>query len=188
MGEGKTRRQGMRTRVWASRGQPLPKHSISFPGGAGGGRPKKDAAVGKWKGSREAGRLAEAVLILSRCQRFLRRCGVGRHGLAAAPSQAPCRGGTHSMDPPKTASCGSVRPCNPHPCPDTTLLQAGGVSLCSPGWVQGAGWVWGWGAAGLELGRSTQWLPKPQAGRGRWVPQGKERQCLCWGGTIRAAP
>lgn len=59
MGEGKTRRQGMRTRVWASRGQPLPKHSISFPGGAGGGETKKRRSGGQVQREsrgREAGR------------------------------------------------------------------------------------------------------------------------------------
>lgn len=55
MGEGKTRRQGMRTRVWASRGQPLPKHSISFPGGAGGGDQKKTQRRASGKGVERQG-------------------------------------------------------------------------------------------------------------------------------------
>lgn len=33
---------------------------------------------------------------------------------------------------------------------------------------------------GLDLGCSTQWLRKSQMGRGRRVPQGKERECWCW--------
>ena len=50
-----------------------PSPSAASPSQEVGGRAKKDAAAaGKWKGSGEAGRLAEAVLILSRCQRFLR--------------------------------------------------------------------------------------------------------------------
>lgn len=42
-------------------------------------------------GGRGVRRLAEAVLILSRCQHFLRQCR-GRRRHVAAQSQAPCRG------------------------------------------------------------------------------------------------
>lgn len=98
------------------------------------------------------------------------------------PARLPTKGEGLQHGSLKTESCRSGGPHNPHPCLDTTLLQAGGVSLCSIGWVQGEVWVWGWGAAGPELVCSIQRLPKPQVGdRGRWVPQVKERGCLCWG-------
>lgn len=45
-------------------------------------------------------RLAEAVLILSRCQHFLRQCG-GRCRHVAAHSQSPCQGGGTTCIPPK---------------------------------------------------------------------------------------
>lgn len=42
-------------------------------------------------------------------------------------------------------------------------------------------WVGERSRMGLDLGCSTQWLHKSQMGRGRRVPQGKERVCWCWG-------
>lgn len=58
------------------------------------------------------------------------------------------------MDPPKSALCGSGGPCDPHPCLDMTLLQAGGSASAPLGvrkeWGgdgDGVQQVQSWGAA-----------------------------------------
>lgn len=164
----------MRTRVQVSQGLTPPQAQYLLP------RRKKHTA-GEWKGSQEAERLAEAVLILSRCQRFLRRREGGGAGSQQHPARLPAKAGGAACIPPRLPRAAQEGPATPIHARIRPSKQGDQLLLPRVGARSGVGL--GMGCSGSRVG-----LPKPQAGRGRWVPQGKERGCPCWGGAIRAAP
>lgn len=157
---------GVRTRVWASQ-RPTPLQvQYLLPGRWRDQKKPQQQASGM--GVR---RLSEAVLILSRCQHLLRRHR-GEVGVCRGTEPGSSPRWSRSMDLPQKCLARLRRVLRPLPMPGYNPPPSRAVSLCSPRWVQGAGWVWwfqSWDAA-------SSGCPSP-----RWATQGKERQRPRWG-------